>query len=53
MNIINRIKDQHVMNHVNQFILFNKNLAAKGKSYGERYVLPIYITVKATLLVSR
>lgn len=41
------------MLHVAQFINFNKDVLNKGKVYGEKHFLPIYVNVKATLLVSK
>lgn len=52
-NILNRIKEQHLMTYVYQLVALNKNMLAKGKVYGEKYVEPIYIKVKATFIVSK
>ncbi len=41
------------MTYVNQLVALNKNLLTKGKVYNEKYVEPIYIKAKATLMVTK
>ena len=53
INIYNGLKNKKILVYVDQFISFNKDLLNKGKMYGQNHLVPIYISVKATLLVSR
>jgi hypothetical protein len=53
INIFHQLKDKKLMVYVNQLITFNKEMLSKGKLYGEKHFIPIYVHVKATLLVSK
>ncbi len=53
MNIFRVVKNKKLLVYFNKFITFNKDLYEKGKLIGGRYFIPLYITVKAIVLVSR
>lgn len=53
LNIFNELKNKKLLIYANQFISFNKDLFKKVKIYEERYLIPIYINLKATLIVSK
>ncbi len=53
MNICKELKNKKIVLYINRFITFNKDLYSKGKLIGEKYFIPMYITVKATVIVSK
>lgn len=53
MNICKELTNTKLNVSYNRFITFNKQVFGKGKVIGERYFIPIYLTVKSTFIVSK
>lgn len=51
MNIYKTLKNKRLLTYVDQFIVFYKGIMKKCKQTGERYILPMYVRVKATFIV--
>jgi hypothetical protein len=53
INIYNQLKNKNILLYVDQLVSFNKDLFNRGKLYRQNHLVPIYITIKATLIVSK
>lgn len=48
-----QLKEKGLISYVQKIVQYNETLIARGKAYHNKYIVPIFITIKATLLVSR
>jgi hypothetical protein len=53
MKILNQLKDTYLMGSVRRVCEYNNGLIIQGKVLGEKYIVPLIITLKATIAVSR
>jgi hypothetical protein len=53
IKIISHLKDELVLSPINKVTELNGCLIEKGKALNAQYILPMFITLKATLVVSR
>jgi len=53
MRIYKELKDKKLVLYFNKLVAFNKDLLKKGKAFGDKYITPICITVKAVVLVAK
>lgn len=51
--IYSQLKEHRLLPYVKKVIEFEESLMARGRSYHQRYLVPLFVTLKATLLVSR
>lgn len=53
VKILNHLKEEIVCNPIQHVSQLSDSLIKKGKALGQEYILPLFITFKATVLVSR
>jgi|JI9StandDraft_1071089.scaffolds.fasta_scaffold318382_1 hypothetical protein len=51
--IYSQLKEKKLLPYIQKLVEYNETLMTKGRTYHNKYVVPIYITLKATILVSR
>jgi hypothetical protein len=53
VKILSHLKDEFILTPIHKITEFNGELVQRGKALSEQYILPIFISFKATVLVSR